>query len=104
MKTIHWKIIAFLLLIILAMASYLWYQGFRQPTPNPDAKSFADSIRESKMRADQNADTAKTHHQDYEANHHKYNSWDSLPFGRDSLGARIWWDAQAKDSVRSRTP
>ncbi|GGH42839.1 hypothetical protein GCM10007423_39780 [Dyadobacter endophyticus] len=104
MRDAHWKIIAGLLVVILALACILWYRGFRQPTPNPEAPSFADTIRENKRRADRNADTAKSHQQQYEINHHKYVRWDSLPSGRDSLGARIYRDAQAKDSLRSRTP
>lgn len=104
MKAIHFKIIAALLVVILVMAIVLWSRGFRQPTPNPDAKSFADSIRESKQRANQNAGKAQHHQSDYEANYQKYNNWRADSSGRDSLGARIWRDAQAADSLRSRTP
>ncbi|MBO9614216.1 MAG: hypothetical protein J7619_16035, partial [Dyadobacter sp.] len=66
MRLNHWKIIAGLLAIILALACILWYQGFRQPTPNPNAPDFADTIRENQRRADQYADTIKKHHPDYE--------------------------------------
>jgi hypothetical protein len=105
MKTMHWKIIAGLLVVILALAIILWSQGFRQPTPNPDAPSFGDTIRENMRRADQNAASASKHHDPYETGYHKYMRWDSLPSGRDSLGAEIRANAiRRADSLRKRAP
>ena len=103
MKDSQWKIIAGLLAVILALACILWYQGLRQPTPNPDAPSFGDTIRENMRRADQNADSSNKHEKPYETGYRKYIRWDSLPSGRDSLGAKIYRDSQAKDSLR-RSP
>lgn len=104
MKLNHWKIIAGLLAVILILACILWYRGLRQPTPNPDAPSFADTIRENQRRADQHADTTAKRNKDYEAKDQNYNNWDPASPARDSLGARIWRDAQAKDSLRKRAP
>lgn len=104
MKTIHWKIIAALLAVILVLSIILWSRGFRQPTPNPDAKSFADSVRESMRRADSLADTTTKRNKDYETKLGRYNGpIDTTERGR--LGARIHADAIRKaDSLRRRSP
>ncbi|MCF0075788.1 hypothetical protein LZD49_35300 [Dyadobacter sp. CY261] len=99
MKDLPWKIATAVAISILIIAIALWIRGFRQKTPNPDAKSFADTIRENIHRANQHADTAQKHQQDYEADYHKYDNWRADPSVRDSLGARIWRDVQAKDSL-----
>ena len=103
MKLNHWKIIAGLLAVILALFCVLWYQGFRQPTPNPDAPSFGDTIRESQRRADSQADTTAKRKKDYEAKDQNYNNWNLADPARDSLGARIEAAARA-DSIRKRSP
>lgn len=104
MKLDHWKIIAGLLAVILVLACILWYQGFRQPTPNPTAPDFADTIRESQRRADQHADTVNKHNPDYEKNLEGYRkSIDPDSVERDELGARIEAKARA-DSIRKRAP
>ncbi|WP_041735599.1 hypothetical protein [Dyadobacter fermentans] len=104
MKTIHWKIIAALLVVILVLSVILWRRGFRQPTPNPEAKSFADSVRESKRRADSLADTTQKRDKDYETKLDRYNSpIDTTERGK--LGAGIKANAIRKaDSLRKRAP
>ncbi|MBO9615623.1 MAG: hypothetical protein J7619_23200 [Dyadobacter sp.] len=109
MKLNHWKIIAGLLVVILGLFCVLWYQGFRQPTPNPDAPYFGDTIRENQRRAYQYADTVKKHHPDYENKLEGYrksavpDSVDPDGSERDRLGASIESAAKA-DSIRKRTP
>jgi len=104
MKVNHWKIIAWLLVLVLAFACIQWYRGFRQPTPNPEALSFADTIRESQRRADQNADSVNKHNPDYEKNLEGYRkSADPDSVERDELGARIEAKARA-DSIRKCAP
>lgn len=104
MKLNHWKIIAGLLAVILVLACILWYRGLRQPTPNPDAPSFADTIRENQRRADQHADSVNKHNTDYEKNLEGYRkSVDPDSVERDELGARIEAEARA-DSIRKRAP
>jgi hypothetical protein len=104
MKDVHWKIIAGLLVVILTLACILWYRGFRQPTPNPNAPGFADSIRESQRRADIHADKTKKENQDYEKNLGRYNSpIDTTQ--RSKLGAEVRANAIRKaDSLRRRAP
>lgn len=102
MKAQHYKIITGLLILVLILAGILYHEGFRQPTPNPDAPSFADSIIKSHEKADEARDTTQKRHGEYEANLNRYiGPVDSIE--RDKLGARIEAAAQA-DSLRKRSP